>query len=88
MDAIGFILGGLAAGTVWFGVCNERTYKQRERMIDIVHSHNVGALNAHRFDDAHDYPDEFVSYSGHLLRLFAFLDPYKVYRVRGWRLEF
>jgi len=57
-------------------------------MIGIVHDHNISMIEAHRFSMRHCYPDDLVSYNGHLFRLFAFMNPKKTYAKRGWSLGF
>ena len=86
--AIIIIGASTVVATLWFAVCNDRTYRQRVRMLDTAYQYNLQQINALRFSRRHAYPDDFVSYDGHLFRLFAFMDPKKAYAKRGWSLGF
>lgn len=61
----------ILVGILWFAACNYRTYTQRGRIIDFVF-------------DQDDYPPfrdalSAVSYDSHLLALFLFRNPRKLY---------
>lgn len=81
-----FILSMTAC--VWFLLCNDRTYSQRKVMGELVFLNNRDRIIRSKFDDRHDYPNDFFSYSGHLMCLFIFKDPRKEYLKRGWKLGF
>jgi len=59
--------GAFVLGVGWYGVCIERTYRQRCRIIDAMITR----------DDRDAYLR--VSYSDHLWALFFFRDPRKLY---------
>ena len=89
MDAAIIIIGAsTVVATLWFAVCNDMTFRQRMKMISIVHNHNIEKIEARRFRERHAYPDNFLSYNAHLFRLFVFMSPKKAYAKRGWSLGF
>ena len=72
----------VCCGTIWFAICNHRTYKHRGILIDAVHAENTRRIFAGRY-----YPlgrfnwADFnsVSYWRHLWSLFTFRDPFQLY---------
>lgn len=56
---------------VWFGICNERTAKDRKRLIDAA----FGQANWRKFSDELNS----VTYGAHLFSRFRLRDPMKLY---------
>lgn len=71
-----FLLGVSAimmAGSIWFHICNCRTFKQRQELIDATLPGTPGFWDRMAIFDS-------VSYIAHLWALFFFRNPYALYK--------
>jgi hypothetical protein len=71
---IGFMVIAIPA-TLWFGICNERTFRVRREIIDSVDSFGTDWDARRRFWEVF----ERTSYNSHLWRAFCFRNPVYAY---------
>lgn len=64
--------------TLWLGVCNYRTSKQRQKMIDVAFGKPYLGTD---YDDRRELRDEYhsISYEQHMFHLFLFRNVKKLY---------
>jgi hypothetical protein len=64
---------------VWFFICVDITYRQRNTIINDVYAKRMQACYVRTDPEVHKYPDETMSYNRHFWLTFFFINARKYY---------